>query len=400
MNRELQRWTIIIALTAFAFGVLGAFVPEWVHIMPYRYTFGVRQMCVGGYCGALNYTILEDHPLCRNGCHSPALIRRWRAVEAFIWIAAASSFAVVVLIMLGFRRDLLHTARMMGPILFFAGLAVVSYVISLAIFGSTLVLHSNPWQCRYASGCFYYGASSIVAFTGMCISGIAFLLALLSLLGCASRVRGALLAWVFLMSILTTAIAMGAALSPKWVILSLPYTSIQESFIAIGPLNTCYGGRCRPTDRTWLAAGSCATPGGLRSRFGAATFFIIAGFVMSVFVALFAFLNWPAITFMAIVLTLAFYIVGIAVHGDTWDWYLFCGETYCDMVTLRTGAECQYGFAMAAAVTAVLLTAILLFAFIIMFACRKADRAPDTTQVAVTTVARPPALPVGPRPTA
>jgi len=397
MNRELQRWSIIVGLAIFVFGVLCAFVPQWIYIMPYQRAYGMRQMCTAGICGALNFTELETNPQCKNGCNSTDFIRRWRVVEGFIWLAAAASFFALVTLLVGFRRDLLHTARFMGPLLFFLALAVAAYIISLSVFGSTLQMHSYKQVCPFVEGCFYWGASSIVAFTGLGLATLALLLALIALCVCAPGARGGLLAWCFFLSLLSVAFAMGAALSPKWVIRSLPFTNI-NNWVSIGPLNTCIGDDCFPTDQTALANNTCGgSREGLKTRFGVSETFLILGWVFALLFVIMAWFNWPATAFLMLLLTGSFFIIGIAVLGDTFDWYLQCGTSYCDVYQLVYNTDCQWGFAFACALTAAILTAILLAAYLIMWACRTIDRAPDTTQVAVTTIAQPPAVPVGPR---
>jgi hypothetical protein len=361
-------------------------------------------MCTAGYCGAINYAELSTHPQCKEGCFSNNVGVRWRVTEGWIWVAAASLFLALVVIAVGFQRDLLHTARIMGPTIAFLTLAVISYIIALSVFGSTMDIRRENQDevCPFAEGCFYWGPAAIAAFVGVAIAFFAWLLAVIGLcIRCPHR-RGILLAWAFLLALISLGFAFGAVFSPKWVFRSLPFTNNNVGW-SVGPINMCVNGNCGGTDQIWVLNTSCYRfdpfnhRSALRARFGTGDAFLCAAIVTSALIFIFAVLNWPLWCFIMQLLTLAFLIVGTSILGHTWGWWLGCGPSYCDFVTLTYGFDCNWGFTPAAAITAILLTTLLILAWIIMWACRRIDRAPDTTQVAVTTIAQPPAVPVGPR---
>lgn len=421
MNRELQRWTVIVAAVVFVFGVLAAFVPQWIYIQFFARSYGLRKMCVGSYCGALNLTELSSHPDCRAGCWpSNNFNLRWNVIEAFIWIAAASSFFAALMVIVGFRRDLLHTARLNTFLILFLALGVAAYVICISVLGGTVRLHNWDYGCTLGQGCLYWGASSICVLVGMSLLFIALVLGVASVCCTAApTARGALLAWCFLLCVASLAFAMGSALSHRWVIRSssgafvnaqprnatfilppvfVPGTNNLANWVSLGPLNWCFGGSCHPLNQNYLLAGSCGRDrGDLRARFGVGVAFLCLGFIFALLVVVWACFNWPVLTFVFVALSLAAFIVGIAVLGDTFDWWLHCGERFCDWVSLNNpGAACEWGFAFASAVVAVTLMALLFVAFLIMWCCRREDRAPDATQVAVTTVGQPQAGVVAP----
>jgi hypothetical protein len=408
MYRELQRWALIITIVIFIFATLAAFVPQWIIVQPYARAYGLRQMCTAGYCGAMNWAELYTHPQCKNGCWGSGLIARFHTVEAFLWIAAGSLLLAAIIIASGFHRDLIHTARIMGPVIFFLTLAWISYIIALSVFGSTLDMHSYGASCPFIEGCFYWGPSSITAYVGLALSFLGWLLALLSICTCNARQRGVLLAWAFLFSIAALGFTLGSVLSQKWVIRSLPFSNLKNGW-SFGPINACFDGHCGALSQVFVLNTSCKgfpqdpfqQQNNLRALLGTGVAFLVAAMITSIIAFVVAWMNWPMRTFIVLVLTLIFLIVGTSIISQTFDWWLGCENgSYCDFVSLVYGFDCTSGFAYASAIVATLLAAILVAAFIIMFACRKEDRAPDTTQVAVTTIAQPPAVPVGPRGTA
>lgn len=394
MNRELQRWTLILAFLAFAFGVLAAFVPQWHLIQDYTRAYGLRKMCVGSYCGALNLTELSIHPECKaeEDCGREAFWHRWRVIEAFIWIAVAGSFFAGVTLLVGFRRDLLHTARVNTTLILLLLAGLAGYIVALAVLGDTVSLHAYEYHCQLDEGCLFWGQSSAVALAGLCVLAIALLLALFSLCTRSPTARGAFLAWCFFLVVASFALALGAALSHKWVIKSLPRSNL-ETWVSLGVFNYCVGDACHPLDQGIYIHSSCnfRSYDDLQGRFAVAEIFLILGFIFAFVVFILALRNMPVTAFVFIVLAFVFIIVGVSVLGDTFDWWLQCGNTYCDYVSLeRPLVDCHKGFTFAAALVAIFLLAILIVAFIIMFCCRKEDRAPDRTQVAVTTIAQPP----------
>jgi hypothetical protein len=385
---QIKKFTAGVAVICAILCLLAAFVPQWVVLDP-NTTVGLRQTCRAGACAPTVRSSLFPFSKISD---SSTFVARLRTTEAFMWTGAIASFMGAAIAVVGLTGTLrvvswaasLHLANI---------LALVCFIISLAVGFSTFNMHGPKAHCDSSIGCTYFGPAAVAALVALTTCFFAVVMGVAAHAVADSRMN--LLFAAFFLALIATAFAVAAALAPSWLEISLPLTSI-ESLTSVGTLQSCSGSKCSPLDYNALVVGTCRNGDGskLKSRFAATTAMMVMGFIIAVAVAIVALLpKMRSVRFALALLQLASVIAGIAVIGDTFDYWMYCGETFsaaayaaavASGTTITTAAT--WGFSFACAVTSAILMGITLLVHIADAMWASSVKTTPTTVVVTTTV--------------